>query len=356
MNEPEFLALPVAKAIARIESGEWDDISFVGADDAGKIVVVRGMASLPMLAALGAQAHVRVVGTGRKRVQKLVRSSLSVAESDDFLLDLRVAIEEVAPEAQVMVGWADDRSAMENTLRLEERAGAPISEIISFHVYQVPINPWHPLKLTRADFAAVGLGGRKIRVGEWGLGELQSTEEIRVAMAAAFAQVEAAGFDGLLFWWDADHVFDHRAYRLAVLSAQEGLQTLVGESPAEMEADLEASYPNPFNGRLVIPYQVAQEGLVTLRVYNASSGQRVRERFRGQRKGALSRDLGWPERRWSINCQRSVLVGVARGWCSGAANGDVDPLTERNDGRALSTNTLPISSMLNYMRFAQARR
>lgn len=141
-----------------------------------------------------------------------------------------------------------------------------------------------------------------------------------------------------------------------MLSAQEGLQTLVGESPAEMEADLEASYPNPFNGRLVIPYQVAQEGLVTLRVYNASSGQRVRERFRGQRKGALSRDLGWPERRWSINCQRSVLVGVARGWCSGAANGDVDPLTERNDGRALSTNTLPISSMLNYMRFAQARR
>ena len=141
----------------------------------------------------------RVVGTGRKRVQKLVRSSLSVAELDDFLLDLRVAIEEVAPEAQVMVGWADDRSAMENTLRLEERAGAPISEIISFHVYQVPINPWHPLKLTRADFAAVGLGGGKIRVGEWGLGELQSTEEIRVAMAAAFAQVEAAGFDGLLF-------------------------------------------------------------------------------------------------------------------------------------------------------------
>ena len=57
-----------------------------------------------------------------------------------------------------------------------------------------------------------------------------------------------------------------------MLSAQEGLQTLVGESPAEMEADLEASYPNPFNGRLVIPYQVAQEGLVTLRVYNACRG------------------------------------------------------------------------------------
>ena len=38
----------------------------------------------------------------------------------------------------------------------------------------------------------------RIECGEWGLGELQSTEEIRVAMAAAFAQVEAAGFDGLL--------------------------------------------------------------------------------------------------------------------------------------------------------------
>ena len=75
-----------------------------------------------------------------------------------------------------------------------------------------------------------------------------------------------------------------------MLSAQEGLQTLVGESPAEMEADLEASYPNPTNGRLVIPYEVAQEGFVTLRVYNASSGQRVRERFRGQRKPGRYRE------------------------------------------------------------------
>ena len=38
----------------------------------------------------------------------------------------------------------------------------------------------------------------RIECGEWTLGELQSTEEIRVGMAAAFAQVEAAGFDGLL--------------------------------------------------------------------------------------------------------------------------------------------------------------
>jgi len=101
---------------------------------------------------------------------------------------------------------------------------------------------------------------------------------------SAGAKSASASFDGLLFWWDADHVFDHRAYRLAVLSAQEGLQTLVGESPAELEAELKASYPNPFNGRVVIPYEVAHEGLVTLRVYNASSGQRVRELFRGQRK------------------------------------------------------------------------
>ena len=49
-------------------------------------------------------------------------------------------------------------------------------------------------------------------------------------------------------------------------------------------------------------------------------------------------------------------MGVARRGCSGAANRYVDPLTEHNDGVALSTNTLLVSSMLNYMRFSQARR
>ena len=283
MNEPEFLALPVAKAIARIESGEWADIAFVDVGGAGKVVAVRGLAAVPLLAALGSEAHVRVVGAGRKRADKLVRSSLSVAELDGFLLDLRSAVEEVAPDAQVMVGWADDRSALENTLRLEERAGGLVTEVINFHVYDVPVNPWHPLRLTRADFVAAGFGDRVIRIGEWGLGGLQGTEEIRQALVAAFAKVEAAGFDGVLFWWDADHVFDHGAYRLAALSTQERLETLVaGGTSGQQEIEVEASFPNPFNGRVVIPYEVSQEGSVTLRVYNAS-GQRVRELYRGYR-------------------------------------------------------------------------
>lgn len=285
MNEPEFLALPVAKAIARIESGQWADIGFAGA---GKAVVVRGTAAVPLLRALGEDAHVRVVGAGRNRAQKLALSSLSVAEVDDFLLDLRQAIAEVAPEARVTIGWTDDRSALENTLRLEERAGAAVTEVISFHVYEVPVNPWHPLVLTRADFAAVGLGGREIRIGEWGLGGLEGTATIRAAIDAVFEKVAAGGFEGVLFWWDADHVFDHGAYRLATLSTRERLETLVAGESFAREAEVGASFPNPFNGRVVIPYEVAEEGQVTLRVYNAA-GQRVRELYRGFREAGRYR-------------------------------------------------------------------
>ena len=283
MNEPEFLALPVVKAIARIETGEWADIAFVDMSGAGKVVAVHGLAAVPLLAALGSHATVRVVGSGRKRADKLVRSSLSVAEIDSFLLELRAAIEEVVPDAQVMIGWADDRSALENTLRLEERAGGLVTEVISFHVYQVPINPWHPLKLSRADFTAAGLGEREIRIGEWGLGVLQGADEIRTAMVAAFDQVGAAGLDGVLFWWDADHIFDHGAYRQAVLSSRERLETLVaGTSSVQQAVELKASFPNPFNGRVVIPYEISVEGSVTLRIYNAL-GQRVRDVFSGYR-------------------------------------------------------------------------
>lgn len=289
MNEPEFLALPVAKAIARIESGEWADIAFVGSDGAGKIAAVRGLQAVPLLTGLGEDAHVRLVGAGRNRAQKLALSSLSVAEVDAFLLDLRAAIAEAAPAARVAVGWADDRSALENTLRLEARAGQTVTEVISFHVYEVPINSWHPLRLTRADFAAVGLGGREIRVGEWGLGGLQGVEEIGQAMGAAFAKIAAAGFDGVLFWWDADHVFDHGAYRQAALSSRERFETLVAGESSEQQAELKASFPNPFNGRVVIPYEILEEGAVTLRIYNAA-GQKVRELFRGHRETGRYRE------------------------------------------------------------------
>ena len=276
MNEPEFLALPVAKAIARIESGQWADIGFAAA---GK-VVARGAAAVPLLATLGDDAHVRVVG--RKRARKLALSPLSGEQVDAFLLDLRAAIAEVAPRARVTVGWADDRSALENTLRLEERAGAVVTEVISFHVYEVPVNPWHPLRLARGDFAAVGLGGREIRITEWGLGGLEDEAAIETAIGEAFARSAAAGLDGVLFWWDADHAFDHGAYRRALLADRERVVTLVTGASAAGEVEAMESFPNPFNGRVRLPYEVTTGGQVALRVYNAA-GQRVRELYHGYR-------------------------------------------------------------------------
>jgi hypothetical protein len=277
MNEPEYLALPVAKAIARIKSGQWADISFVAV---GK-VVARGAGVVPMLAALGDDAHVRVVG--RNRSQKLALSPLSVGQVDAFLLDLRAAIAEVAPQAQVTVGWADDHSALENTLRLEERTGVAVTEVISFHVYEVPINPWHPLRLARGDFAAAGLGGREIRITEWGLGRLENKAVIEAAMREAFTRSTAAGLDGVLFWWDADHVFDHGAYRRAAPKDPDHLETLVEGASQTGEFEPTESFPNPFNGRVVIPYNVETGGRVTLSVYNVA-GQKVSELYRGYRE------------------------------------------------------------------------
>ena len=87
----------------------------------------------------------------------------------------------------------------------------------------------------------------------------------------------------MLFWWDAAHIFDHGAYRQAVLSSRERLETLVaGTSSVQQAVELKASFPNPFNGRVVIPYEISVEGSVTLRIYNAS-GQRVRDVFSGYR-------------------------------------------------------------------------
>ena len=42
------------------------------------------------------------------------------------------------------------------------------------------------------------------------------------------------------------------------------------------------SFPNPFNARVLLPYEVTTGGQVALRVYNAA-GQRVRELYHGYR-------------------------------------------------------------------------
>lgn len=284
INEPEFLAVPAAKAIAKIESGEWAGVPFVGPDRqaGGKIAVVKGEAAAALIRGLGEGAHVRVDAV-HGAARKIVETQMQERHVHAFLLDLRAAIRKAAPLAQVTIGWADDRSALENTRRLEEAAGAVVTEVISFHVYQVPSNPWHPLRLGRVDFAALGWGSRSIRVTEWGLGKPEGDGAIREAMAAAFAQVEAAGLEGVLFWWDRDHVFDHGAYA-AVVPAH-FVATAVESAAVEVSSAAIAreTFPNPFNGRVVIPYSVREQGEVVLRIYN-TAGQKIRTLVRAEWK------------------------------------------------------------------------
>ncbi len=290
INEPEFLAVPAAKAIARIESGEWANVPFVGPDPqaGGKIAKMQGEVAIASIRALGAAAHVRV-DAQHGAARKIVETQMQRQQVDAFLLDLRTAIRHAAPEAQVTIGWADDRSALENTRRLEELAAAVVTEIISFHVYQVPSNPWHPLRLSRADFAAAGLGGRPIRVTEWGLGKLAGAA-IQEAIGAAFAQIEAAGLDGVLFWWDNEHVFTHAAYAAARPAR---FATAVSMESVSTEAEIaRQSFPNPFNGRVAIPYSVREEGEVILRVYN-SAGQKVRTLIHSEWKEEGSYRAEW---------------------------------------------------------------
>lgn len=276
MNEPEFLALPAARAIARIRRGQWGDASFVQKrpDGAGKIVAARGESVIPVLRSLGENAHIRVYSDRRTGAKKLVSTHLVEDQVDAFLLDLRTAVVAAAPRARITIGWADDLSAVENTRRLEQKAGAVVTDVISFHVYDVPENPWHPLTTTREDFAAV-FGDRSIRITEWGLGSLKAHEQIRDAMLAAFAQVDAADLGGVLFWWDASHVFAHAAYGEAVATFRSTFPTSVlAHLHLPAVYSLHLNYPNPFNTRTIIRYSLESDAFATLRIYDAA-GQLV---------------------------------------------------------------------------------
>jgi hypothetical protein len=272
MNEPEFLAFPAARALERIRRGEWPQVSYAEGR-AGKVVVARGPQVLPLLEALGPGAHLRVRRDPRTGAARLAATPARVEDVDQFLIALREGIARAAPQALVTVGWADDQGAIENTLRLEQKLGRPLTEVVSFHVYDVPINPWHPLKTTRADFAETGLGDRQLRITEWGLG---SPPDLQEAMTAAFAQVQEAGFEGVLFWRDADHLFDHAAYARAIAPFVSPTAVALDLSPIPAQTTLGPAYPNPFNAGTHIPYQLAAPSLVRLRVYDLA-GQRVDE-------------------------------------------------------------------------------
>ena len=275
MNEPEFLAFPVAKALARLRQGQWPAATYTERR-AGKVVVTSGAAVVPLLEALGPEAHVRVQRDQRTGAAKLSSTPARVADVDQFLIALREGIALAAPQAQVTVGWADDRSAIENTLRLEKKAGHPLTEVVSFHVYEVPINPWHPLKTKRADFAKAGLGDRQLRITEWGLGSPQGQQALQEAMTSAFSQVQQAGFAGVLFWWDADHFFDYSAYAQAIAPFAPPTAVSLDQTSTPTQTTLGPAYPNPFNTSTHLPYQLSSPGPVRLRIYNLA-GQLVDE-------------------------------------------------------------------------------
>ncbi|MBI2503507.1 MAG: T9SS type A sorting domain-containing protein [Candidatus Latescibacteria bacterium] len=275
MNEPEFLAFPAAKALDHIRQGQWPAVNYVERRT-GKVVVTSGAEVLPLLEALGPEGHVRVQRDQRTGAAKLSSTPARVADVDQFLIALREGITLAAPQAQITVGWADDQSAIENTLRLEKKAGHPLTEVLSFHVYDVPINPWHPLKTTRADFVKAGLGDRQLRITEWGLGSPQGQEALQEAIAAVFSQVQQAGFEGVLFWWDADHLFGYTAYQQAIAPYASPTAVAAGQSPTPGQTTLGPAYPNPFNAGTHLPYQLAAPGPVRLRIYNLA-GQLVDE-------------------------------------------------------------------------------
>ena len=115
---------------------------------------------------------------------------------------------------EITIGWADDVGALANTPLLEALAGDVVTDVISFHVYEVPQNRFHPLTTARSHFATAGYGGRVIRITEWGLGGV-SGDGIATAIAGALNRAEGAGFSGVIFWWDNDHVFDNASFERA---------------------------------------------------------------------------------------------------------------------------------------------
>ena len=85
---------------------------------------------------------------------------------------------------------------------------------ISFHVYDVAENRFHPLTTTIDDFERAGYGDRVVRITEWGLGEVDGNGQV-AGIRAAMSRVLLAGHSGVLFWWDDVHRYGSERFRQA---------------------------------------------------------------------------------------------------------------------------------------------
>ena len=234
MNEPEFISFPVSRAIALIEEGRWrrvelaQDLRADLARRAGDTQSVKGL-----LSAMGRDACVRVLKDHAAGKVTLAQTPILPSQVDAFLLAMHGAVLSQAPHTPLTIGWADDESALRNTMRLEQQAGGVVTRVISFHVYGVPENLSHPLRSTRRDFETAGLDGRSIRITEWGLGDARTTGfNVRDAILDALEKVRDAGFDGIIFWWDRDHMFNRQAYGEALQAfVPFGGQEILPKSP-----------------------------------------------------------------------------------------------------------------------------
>ncbi|MBI3320770.1 MAG: hypothetical protein HYZ91_00705, partial [Candidatus Omnitrophica bacterium] len=248
MNEPDFVAMSAAEVRARMDSGMWTGVELSPALK-GQLTQLgfRGVEDpVRALESLEGRTELQVRRDGLTGVVTLSPTTLTRDQVDTFLLDLWAATRTVTPEARITIGWADDRSALLNTPRLEQQGQAVVTNVVSFHVYQVRENPHHPLTTTRADFEGAGLGDRRIRITEWGLGGVSEFEGIRDAMVDALRNTHDAGFNGVEFWWDNDHAFDREAYRQALALFTGGTASAaVSATPAPSAAGYTAEFLPP---------------------------------------------------------------------------------------------------------------
>ena len=270
MNEPEFVSMSALDPAQRIQSGRLGEVRLVQ-DSGGLRKITTGETAAQLLEA-HYDRHVRMAGQSGG-VTELEFTAISRDDLIQFLVDLWNAVDSammlradfdgdgrvgftdflvfagsfgmsatdpgvhaacdldgdgsisfadflilsqrfgrIDRRSDVTIGWADDMSALENTPIIEGRAGSVVTNLISFHVYDVAENRFHPLVTTRSDFDQAGLGDREIRVTEWGLGGGATSVDMRLALQ----KVEQAGYEGLLFWWDSNHDFSNEAFRLAI--------------------------------------------------------------------------------------------------------------------------------------------
>ena len=212
MNEPENISMSSAQVLLRIGEGRWPQVRFSAQEGNTLRKAVSTQGVVEQLERLDGEAYFSIGYDPSTRAIVLGQAAVAPGELDAFLIEMQAAILEVAPKARVTVGWIDDLSAMVRTKELEDQAGREITNVISFHVYDVSENPYHPVLTRRENFEALFGDKREYRITEWGLGGARGTDEIRQAILSALEDVQERGFEGVLFWWDSSHEFDQQAY------------------------------------------------------------------------------------------------------------------------------------------------